>query len=230
VHHLKLPVSDLRRSQSWYESRLGYRLTEEFREHGDLAGIRMEHPNGGPGLASRLDSEHARRAASFDYFAIGLPDKDSNTFEVKAGVPLQRFYCHCLYCQQFMGKPYTDVTFTRAKSVMIHGERATFPQPEAAAPPVSPTGVAPASGTPTRAASRSAHPSTAAGATTADNRSSRPSRDPQGWSSFSAPTSRPRTPYHPYNGTSTTGCASRTSPTTFPSATTSPAASSPSHE
>jgi len=33
----------------------------------------------------------------------------ANSFEVKAGVPMQRFYCHCLYCQQFMGKPYTDV-------------------------------------------------------------------------------------------------------------------------
>ena len=74
-----------------HESRLGYRLTEEYREHGDLTGIGMEHPNGGPGLAFRLDPERARRAAGFDYFTIGLPDKDSNTFEAKAGVPLQRF-------------------------------------------------------------------------------------------------------------------------------------------
>jgi hypothetical protein len=35
--------------------------------------------NGGPGLAFRLDPERARRAAGFDYFAVGLPDKDSNT-------------------------------------------------------------------------------------------------------------------------------------------------------
>jgi catechol 2,3-dioxygenase-like lactoylglutathione lyase family enzyme len=64
VHYLKLPVSNLRRSQSWYESRLGYRLTEEFREHGDLAGIGMEHPNGCPGLAFRLDPEPAGQPAS----------------------------------------------------------------------------------------------------------------------------------------------------------------------
>ena len=30
VHHLKLPVADLRRSQRWYESRLGYELVVEF--------------------------------------------------------------------------------------------------------------------------------------------------------------------------------------------------------
>ncbi|MBT2500118.1 hypothetical protein J7E25_13580 [Agromyces sp. ISL-38] len=54
----------------------------------------------------------------------------ANTFEVTAGVPMQRFYCHCLYCQQFMGKPYTDVTFVRAKNVVIHAEHATFANPK----------------------------------------------------------------------------------------------------
>jgi hypothetical protein len=54
----------------------------------------------------------------------------ANSFEVKAGVPMQRFYCHCLYCQQFMGKPYTDVTFVRAKNVVINGEHATFNNPK----------------------------------------------------------------------------------------------------
>lgn len=77
VHHLKLPVSDLRRSQHWYESRLGYQLTAEFHEDGELSGLGMEHPNGGPGIAFRLDPERARTAAGFDYFAIGVPDKES---------------------------------------------------------------------------------------------------------------------------------------------------------
>ena len=43
---------------------------------------------------------------------------------------MQRFYCHCLYCQQFMGKPYTDVTFARAKNVSVHAEHATFVNPK----------------------------------------------------------------------------------------------------
>ena len=53
----------------------------------------------------------------------------ANTFEVTEGVRMQRFYCHCLYCQQFMGKPYTDVTFARARNVVVHAEHATFLNP-----------------------------------------------------------------------------------------------------
>ena len=75
VHHLKLPVTDLERSLAWYETRLGYRKVQEFREDGRLMGLVMEHPNGGPSFALRLDPHRARAAAGFDYFALGVPDK-----------------------------------------------------------------------------------------------------------------------------------------------------------
>ncbi len=75
IHHVKLPVSDLDRSRAWYESRLGYRLTTEFIEDGTVMGVALAHPNGGPDLALRLNPELAARAAGFDYFAIGVPDK-----------------------------------------------------------------------------------------------------------------------------------------------------------
>ena len=77
VHHLKLPVSDLDRSRQWYESRLGYKTVTEFREEGRLMGLVMEHPDGGPAFALRLDPERAQAAAGFDYFSIGVPDKES---------------------------------------------------------------------------------------------------------------------------------------------------------
>ena len=77
VHHLKLPVTDLERSRSWYESRLGYELAREFVEAGTVMGVALRHPNGGPGLALRLDPDRAAAAAGFDYFAIGVPDKDA---------------------------------------------------------------------------------------------------------------------------------------------------------
>ena len=76
VHHLKLPVTDLLRSREWYESRLGYRSVQEFREEGRLMGLVMEHPDGGPSFALRLDPERARAAAGFDYFSIGVPDRE----------------------------------------------------------------------------------------------------------------------------------------------------------
>jgi catechol 2,3-dioxygenase-like lactoylglutathione lyase family enzyme len=77
VHHLKLPVRDLARSRAWYESRLGYQVSAEFVEDGTLMGLALSHPNGGPGLALRLDPERAAAAAGFDYFAIGVPDRPS---------------------------------------------------------------------------------------------------------------------------------------------------------
>jgi catechol 2,3-dioxygenase-like lactoylglutathione lyase family enzyme len=77
VHHLKLPVADLARSREWYHSRLGYELKAEFVEQGQLMGLALAHPNGGPRLALRLDPGRARAAAGFDYFAIGVPDKEA---------------------------------------------------------------------------------------------------------------------------------------------------------
>jgi catechol 2,3-dioxygenase-like lactoylglutathione lyase family enzyme len=77
IHHLKLPVTDLARSFEWYSSRLGYRVQLEFVEQGTLMGYAMEHPDGGPSLALRLDPARARAAAGFDYFCIGVPDQQS---------------------------------------------------------------------------------------------------------------------------------------------------------
>jgi catechol 2,3-dioxygenase-like lactoylglutathione lyase family enzyme len=77
IHHLKLPVSNLARSREWYETRLGYRVQIEFVEQGQLMGYALEHPNGGPPLALRLNPERARASAGFDYFAIGVPGKQT---------------------------------------------------------------------------------------------------------------------------------------------------------
>ncbi len=77
VHHLKLPVTDLERSREWYLSRLGYQVQMEFVEQGQLMGLALAHPNGGPMLALRLDPERCRAAAGFDYFAIGVPDREA---------------------------------------------------------------------------------------------------------------------------------------------------------
>ncbi len=76
VHHLKLPVADLDRSLRWYGTRLGYRLAIEFREHGRRTGVSLAHPDGGPALGLTLDPERARAAAGFDYFSIGVPDRE----------------------------------------------------------------------------------------------------------------------------------------------------------
>jgi catechol 2,3-dioxygenase-like lactoylglutathione lyase family enzyme len=77
VHHLKLPVTDLDRSLAWYQTRLGYELQAEIVEGGRRMGLALRHPHGGPRLALRLDPARAEAAAGFDYFSIGVPDKEA---------------------------------------------------------------------------------------------------------------------------------------------------------
>jgi len=77
VHHLKLPVADLDRTRAWYESRLGYHATVQFTQGGRATGLVMAHPNGGPMLSFPLDPERAARVSGFDYFSIGVPDKNA---------------------------------------------------------------------------------------------------------------------------------------------------------
>jgi catechol 2,3-dioxygenase-like lactoylglutathione lyase family enzyme len=77
IHHVKLPVRDLARSRAWYESRLGYRSAIEFVEQGELMGIVMRHPDGGPDFGLRLDPARAEAAAGFDYFSIGVPSREA---------------------------------------------------------------------------------------------------------------------------------------------------------
>jgi catechol-2,3-dioxygenase len=40
-------------------------------------GVALRHPRGGPRLALRLDPGRARAAAGFDYFSIGVPDREA---------------------------------------------------------------------------------------------------------------------------------------------------------
>jgi hypothetical protein len=40
-------------------------------------GVALHHPNGGPDLALRCDPDRARAAAGFDYFSIGVRDKEA---------------------------------------------------------------------------------------------------------------------------------------------------------
>lgn len=77
VHHLKLPVTELDRSLAWYASRLGYQVVIEFRDHGRTTGLSLNHPNGGPWLGLVLDPARAKASAGFDYFSIGVPDKEA---------------------------------------------------------------------------------------------------------------------------------------------------------
>jgi catechol-2,3-dioxygenase len=97
VHHLKLPVSDLDTSIAWYGECLGYQVVIEFRGRGRRTGVSMTHPDGGPWLGLVLDPERARAAAGFDYFSIGVPDRQA----------LERLAAHLTA----LGQPHAGVHF-----------------------------------------------------------------------------------------------------------------------
>jgi catechol 2,3-dioxygenase-like lactoylglutathione lyase family enzyme len=125
VHHLKLPVSDLGRSRAWYESRLGYVTYLEFKEGGALMGIAMRHPEGGPDLALRLAPEKAAAAAGFDYFSIGVPDRErierlaehlTELGEEHAGVHATRSAGSCPCCMTPTATRFASTRRTRIAS------------------------------------------------------------------------------------------------------------------
>jgi catechol 2,3-dioxygenase-like lactoylglutathione lyase family enzyme len=74
IHHLKVHVTDVRRSARWYQRTLGYEPVMEFVEGSRLVGYGMSHPNGGTVLTLRLDPEQAQKTAGWVYFEMGVPD------------------------------------------------------------------------------------------------------------------------------------------------------------
>lgn len=70
IHHIKLPVSDLPRSRAWYEQVLGFHVTIEFAEDGEVAGVALARQGCRPQIALRTDPGRARALAGFDPVAL----------------------------------------------------------------------------------------------------------------------------------------------------------------
>ena len=49
IHHVKIPVSDVRASSEWYLRVLGLDVAIEFNEDNELRGVALEAPDGSPG-------------------------------------------------------------------------------------------------------------------------------------------------------------------------------------
>ena len=73
LHHIKIPVSDLPRSRSWYERVFELEVLTEFRddEDGVVRGVAY-HSKGELALSLRENAPAARGIAGFDPFAIML--------------------------------------------------------------------------------------------------------------------------------------------------------------
>jgi catechol 2,3-dioxygenase-like lactoylglutathione lyase family enzyme len=75
LHHIKLPVTDVTTSRTWYSHALGAETEVEFREDGVLRGVGLRLAASGLRLALREDPERARALAGFDALclAVGTP-------------------------------------------------------------------------------------------------------------------------------------------------------------
>ncbi len=76
IHHVKIPVSDVRVSAEWYERVLGLEVEIEFVEEGELRGVALNGAGGTTPIALRQDPERAAALSGFDLFAIGVPTRE----------------------------------------------------------------------------------------------------------------------------------------------------------
>ncbi|RCG31620.1 VOC family protein [Sphaerisporangium album] len=72
-HHVKLPVSDVRKSVEWYGRVLGLEVAIEFNEDGVLRGVALSDPGATLMLALREDPHRAAELRGFDPVALGVP-------------------------------------------------------------------------------------------------------------------------------------------------------------
>jgi catechol 2,3-dioxygenase-like lactoylglutathione lyase family enzyme len=76
IKHVKLPVSDLQRSVSWYQSLLDLELHTEFVEEGIVRGASLLDRDGGYEIALRDKAVCAGTISQgFDFFALSAPSR-----------------------------------------------------------------------------------------------------------------------------------------------------------
>ncbi|MET0233032.1 MAG: VOC family protein [Kibdelosporangium sp.] len=74
IHHLKIPVTDLARSRTWYEETLGLKVGMEFPDDdGVVRGLAGDI--GGISVALRENPAVAEGIAGFDPICFSIPDK-----------------------------------------------------------------------------------------------------------------------------------------------------------
>ena len=76
IHHVKLPLSDVRRSRAWYERVLGFEPVMEFVEDGELMGVALRREGCPAQIALRQDPTRARALSGFDAVALLAPTRE----------------------------------------------------------------------------------------------------------------------------------------------------------
>jgi catechol 2,3-dioxygenase-like lactoylglutathione lyase family enzyme len=78
IKHVKLPVTDLQRSASWYRALFDLELISEFVEQGEVRGVSLLDRDGGFEIALRQREYCAGQPslAGFDVFALTAPSEE----------------------------------------------------------------------------------------------------------------------------------------------------------
>ena len=76
IHHVKIPVSDVRASAEWYQRVLGLKVAIDFTEDGELRGVALEAPDGSTPIALRHDPGRAAALSGFDVVAQASDAED----------------------------------------------------------------------------------------------------------------------------------------------------------
>ncbi|MEV2268189.1 VOC family protein [Nonomuraea africana] len=87
IRHVKLPVTDLRRSVAWYRSLLDLEVAAEFAEQGTVRGVQLSAADGGFAIALR---ERAFCASTPD-----LDGFDAFALEVESVAALHELAARC---------------------------------------------------------------------------------------------------------------------------------------
>ncbi|MFI6132671.1 VOC family protein [Micromonospora sp. NPDC051141] len=75
IHHVKLPVGDVKRSRDWYGRVLGFETVIEFVEDAELMGVALRREGSPVQIALRHDPARARALAGFDALALLVPTR-----------------------------------------------------------------------------------------------------------------------------------------------------------
>ncbi|MGY1616734.1 VOC family protein [Geodermatophilus sp. SYSU D00691] len=79
IKHVKLPVTDLRRSAAWYAELFDLELVTEYAEAGEVRGVALYDPDSGIEIDLRRREFCAGRPdlAGFDVFALSAPAEEA---------------------------------------------------------------------------------------------------------------------------------------------------------
>ena len=72
VHHVGLPVTDIERSRTWYETVLGFRSVLDEESEDRIVSVTLEHPSGGIILCLFAAPPQAQAMADFNPVSLAV--------------------------------------------------------------------------------------------------------------------------------------------------------------